>query len=68
MERTQSVEKETRRTAQKRSFYLQMKKNLTPFILGFLASTFLFLTILSIIRIPEYILTYEVECKKGPMT
>lgn len=43
-----------------------MKKYLTSFGLGFLASTFLFLIILSIVRIPEYIMTYEfeVECKK----
>ena len=44
-----------------------MKKQLLPFVLGFLASTFLFLAILSMIQIPEYVLTYEVKCKRGPI-
>lgn len=45
-----------------------MKKTISIFILGFLSSTFLFLTVLSIVEIPEYTLIYEVECRKGITT
>lgn len=44
-----------------------MKKYIIPFSLGFLASTFAFLTLLSIIKIPEYTVMYEVECRRGPI-
>jgi hypothetical protein len=43
-----------------------MRKYLVAFILGFLASTFAWLTVLSFVTIPEYII--EVECKRGLMT
>ena len=42
-----------------------MKNYIIPFILGFLASSFLFLAALSLITIPEYIMIYQVECKRG---
>jgi hypothetical protein len=45
-----------------------MKKYFLSFSLGFLASTFLFLMLLSIIEIPEFIMTYEIECKRGLTT
>jgi len=44
-----------------------MKSYIYPFGLGFLASTFMFLVILSLIEIPEYIITQEIECRRGPM-
>lgn len=43
-----------------------MKNPLIIFGLGFLASTFVFLMVLSMIEIPEYII--EVECKTGTIT
>lgn len=42
-----------------------MKRYFLSFFLGFMASTFLFLVLLSMIRIPEYIMTHEVDCKRG---
>ena len=44
-----------------------MKYPIIPFILGFLAASFLFLTILSLIVIPEYVVIYQVECRNGTM-
>lgn len=38
-----------------------MRNYILPFILGFLASTFLFLILLHNVEIPTYI--FEVECK-----
>lgn len=45
-----------------------MKKYFLSFFLGFMASTFLFLTVLSFIEIPEFIMTYEFECRRGLST
>lgn len=39
-----------------------MKKHFFSFFLGFLTSSLIFLTILSMIEIPEYII--EVECRR----
>lgn len=44
-----------------------MKNHIIVFGLGFLASTFMFLAVLSMIEIPEYIITQEIECRRGPM-
>jgi len=44
-----------------------MKKYLFSFFLGFMAATFSFLALLSMIHIPEYIMIYKVECQRGMM-
>jgi hypothetical protein len=44
-----------------------MKKYFLSFFIGFMAATFLFLAILSVIRIPEYIMTYEIDCRRSNM-
>lgn len=44
-----------------------MKNTIITFSLGFLTSTFMFLVILSMIEIPEYIITQEIKCTRGPM-